>query len=79
MVDIEEEEERYPRLSEKFFKTLLSSDMRLYYRTKELNDKLYLHYKGFRKIEGLEEFTSLKCLYLEGNGFSKIEGLDANT
>ncbi len=46
------------------------------YSTFELNDKLYLHYKGFRKIENLAEFTGLKVLYLEGNRFRYIEGLD---
>lgn len=47
------------------------------YSTPELNDKLYLHYKGWRKIQNLEAYTGLKVVYLEGNGFTKIEGLDA--
>ncbi|EEQ99538.1 conserved hypothetical protein, partial [Perkinsus marinus ATCC 50983] len=47
-----------------------------YYRTKELNDKLYIHYGGYRKLENLDEFTGLKVLYAECNGFSKIEGLE---
>ena len=52
------------------------------YSTPELNDKLYVHYKGslsrvsvvfhlylgFRKIEGLDEYKGLKVIYLEGNG-----------
>lgn len=45
------------------------------YRTPAVNDKIYLHYKGFNKIQNLEAYTGLKCLYLEGNGFVRIEGL----
>jgi len=54
----------------------LRKEHRLYYGTPELNDALYLHYKGFRKIENLDEFTGLKVLYFEGNGVSDITGLD---
>lgn len=45
------------------------------YSTPELNDKLFLHYKGFKKIQSLEPYSGLKVLYLEGNGLSEIEGL----
>ena len=31
---------------------------------------------GFAKLEGLEEYTGLKCVFLEVNGIQKIENLD---
>jgi len=64
------------RMTKQFFKTLLRSDFKNLYTTESLNDILYLHCKGFCKIENMEGFTGLKCVYLEGNAFEKIEGLD---
>ncbi|KAL7555290.1 hypothetical protein ACHAWF_018993 [Thalassiosira exigua] len=45
------------------------------YSTAHLNDILYLHFKGYRRIENLEGYTALKALYLHSNGFGKIENL----
>ena len=72
----EKEEDGSLNLTNKFLYKLISSDKRLYYRTPELNEKLYLHYKGFHTIKNLEQFTDLKCLYFEGNGCKRLQGLD---
>ena len=47
---------------------MFRTEWKKYYRTPELNEKLYLHFKGFGKMQNLEQFTNLKCLYFEGNG-----------
>lgn len=57
-------------------KKILASDRRLYYSTKHLNDKLYLHFGGYQKIQNLEEFTGLRSLWLESNAIDTIEGLE---
>mmetsp|Transcript_106785 Transcript_106785/g.308900 ORF Transcript_106785/g.308900 Transcript_106785/m.308900 type:complete len:537 (+) Transcript_106785:69-1679(+) len=56
-------------------KKIIDSDRRMYYRTVELNDKLYIHYKGWKEIKGLEGWTGLRALYAECNAFDRIQGL----
>jgi dynein assembly factor 1, axonemal len=64
----EKEEDGSPILTNAYLKRLFKSDWRKYYRTPHLNEKLYLHYKGFHFIKNMAQFTELKCLYFEGNG-----------
>jgi dynein assembly factor 1 len=45
------------------------------YKTPNLNDKLYLNFKGFCRIENLEEYTAVRALFLEGNALDSFEGL----
>lgn len=69
------EDEDYPKMSRRWLDKFLCSNFKLYYRTHELNECLYLHFKGFRQIENLDTFINLKVLYLEGNSIKKIQGL----
>ena len=46
------------------------------YQSPALNDKLYLHFKGWKKIEEcLGEYNGVKALWLEGNGLRTLENL----
>eukprot|EP00943_MAST-04B_sp_MAST-4B-sp1_P007908 g7908.t1 len=45
------------------------------YETPALNEKLFLHFRGYRKIENLEEYPNVKTLFLESNGLRKIENI----
>lgn len=67
------------RCTRKWILDHFKKEWKMYYRTFELNEKLYFHYKGFDKIENMDLFPQLKCLYWEGNGVSKISGLETNT
>lgn len=66
-------------MTAKELRKIIDSDKRCYYRTEELNDKLYIHYKGWRELQNLEGWTGLKTLYAECNAFSEITGLQTCT
>lgn len=61
-------------ITEKFLRDLCEETG--LFLTPHLNDTLYLHYKGFKKIEKLEKYANLKTIWLECNGIQKIENLD---
>ncbi len=62
-----------PKITKKYLRTLCKQQN--LYLTPELNEKLYLHYKGFARIEELDEYVGLRVLWMEGNGIKKIENL----
>ena len=45
------------------------------YENPKLNRNIFLHFKGFVAIEGLDAYTEATCLWLESNGIKKIENL----
>ena len=46
------------------------------YETAELNETLYLSFKGYRSItQEISAFTGALVLYLESNGITKIENV----
>ena len=49
----EREEDGSPILTLGYFKRLFQSDWKRYYYTPELNEKLWLRHKGFRKIRNV--------------------------
>jgi len=44
-----------------------------------LNTQLFLNYKGFLRIEAMEDYCNVRALHLDNNNISAIEGLDRMT
>lgn len=65
-----------PMLTEEYIQALCEENGG--YSTPQLNDILYLHFKGFDRIQCLEKYKNIKCLWLENNGLKRIEGLENN-
>jgi hypothetical protein len=64
----ERDEDGSLNLTNKYLRELFKKEWKKYYRTPELNEKLFLHFKGFSYMKNLGQFKNLKCLYFEGNG-----------
>jgi len=45
------------------------------YSQPALNDRLYLHFAGYRRVQNLEPFTGLRALWLDSNGLAELSGL----
>jgi dynein assembly factor 1 len=65
------------RMTKQVLKEICRAHPQVLYETPQLNERLFLHHKGFIEIENLENFTEVKTLYLESNGLQKISGLSS--
>ena len=64
----ERDEDGSLNLTNKYLRELFKKEWKKYYRTPELNEKLFLHFKRFSYMKNLGQFKNLKWLYFEGNG-----------
>jgi len=55
--EVQQEEDGTPILTNRFLRDLFKKEWRRYYRTPELNEKLFLHFKGFSYMKNLAQFS----------------------
>ena len=60
-------------LTEKYLVALCEENKQ--YAIPEHNDRLFLHYKGLKKIEALDNYVNLIGLWLENNSIKQISGI----
>ena len=77
MVQVPKMPEDTTRITRDFVAKLCKS--KGFFSTPELNEKLYLHFFGFQRIEGLDEFINCRVLWLENNLIEAIEGIEKLT
>lgn len=73
--EFERDEKNYVVMSKYNLKLICEKEEGLY-EVPDLNEKIYLHFKGFTKIQNLDEYINLKSLWLENNCIKKIENLE---
>lgn len=74
---IEKDENGKNILTEKYIRELCEENEQ--YSTPKLNTVLYLHFKGFNKIQALDKYVNVACLFLESNGIHQIDGISHMT
>lgn len=66
-----------PRMTPELVKQLCKE--RGLWTVPHLNSQLFLNFKGFEAIEGLEEYVNTRALYLDNNSIKEIDGIDRMT
>ena len=74
VIEMDKDEDGHNIITSRYLKELCEENGQ--YATPSLNDTLYLHYKGFQRIENLELYSNIKSIWLECNGITKIENLE---
>ena len=74
VIEMDKDEDGQSIITDRFLKLICEENGQ--FSTPSLNETLYLHYKGFQKIQNLESYSNIKSIWLECNGITKIENLE---